>query len=58
MAMTEEYKLQVSLDLVDQLTDLLEENEYKDFFYSHLISMQAELNRQLTNSQNQSKIEE
>ncbi len=56
--MTEEYKLQVSLDLVDQLTDLLEENEYKDFFYSHLISMQVELNRQLTNSQNQSKIEE
>jgi hypothetical protein len=58
MVMTEEYKLQVSLDLVDQLTDLLEENEYKDFFYSHLISMQVELNRQLTNSQNQSKIEE
>jgi len=47
--MTEELKLIFALQQISNLTDLLKENEYQSFFYSRLISIQVELNRQLTN---------
>jgi hypothetical protein len=33
---------------IDNLTKLLEGNEYQDFLYSKLISLQIELKRQLS----------
>jgi hypothetical protein len=36
----------------------LENNEYQDHLYSHLIQIQVELQRQLTNIKNSSKIKE
>lgn len=56
--MNPEYKIQVCLDLVDQLTDLIEGNEYQQFFVQHLIPIRVELERQLTTISNQSTIEE
>ena len=43
-------KLLLALNLIEDLSQLLEDNEYQQFFYSHLISMQVELNRQLSNA--------
>jgi hypothetical protein len=37
---------------------LLESNEYQKFLYSHLILIQVELRRQLTNLKHSSKIKE
>lgn len=56
--MTEEYKLEVALQLVEELSNLIESNEYEQFFNQHLISVKVELERQLTNLQSQSKIKE
>lgn len=56
--MTEELKLIFALQQIDNLENLLKENEYENFFYSHLISIQVELNRQLTNLKEHSKIKE
>ena len=56
--MTEEQKLEKSLELVDKLTDLIEGNEYEQFLCQCLISIQVELTRQLTNIQHHSKIKE
>ena len=47
--MTEKQKLIIALDQIDALTGLLEGNEYQQFLYSHLISLQIELQRQLKN---------
>jgi hypothetical protein len=46
--MTEETKLILGLMQIDNLTSLLEGNEYEKFLCSHLISIQVELNRQLS----------
>jgi hypothetical protein len=46
--MTEETKLILALMQIDNLTSLLEGNEYQKFMYSHLISIQVELKRQLS----------
>lgn len=56
--MNEQTKLIFALMQIDNLTSLLEGNEYQKFLYSHLISMQVELQRQLTNIQHSSKIKE
>jgi hypothetical protein len=45
--MTEETKLILALMQIDNLTSLLEGNEYQKFMYGHLISIQVELKRQL-----------
>jgi hypothetical protein len=45
--MTEETKLILALMQIDNLTNLLEGNEYQKFMYGHLISIQVELKRQL-----------
>ncbi len=46
--MTDKLKLILALDQIDSLTGLLEGNEYQDFLYGHLISLQTELRRQLS----------
>jgi hypothetical protein len=56
--MTEEYKLEVALQLVEELSNLIEGNEYEQFFVSHLVPVKVELERQLTNIQYHSTIQE
>jgi sRNA-binding regulator protein Hfq len=56
--MSEHIKLLLAIDQVDNLTSLLEGNEYQQFFYSHLISIQTELKRQLTCIKHSAKIKE
>ena len=46
--MTEQMKLILALMQIDNLTSLLNDNEYQKFLYSHLISIQVELKRQLS----------
>jgi sRNA-binding regulator protein Hfq len=46
--MTEKQKLIMALMQIDSLTELLQGNEYQQFLYSHLISTQVELQRQLS----------
>jgi hypothetical protein len=46
--MTEQTKLILALMQIDNLTSLLEGNEYQKFIHSHLISIQVELKRQLS----------
>ena len=47
--MSDKTKLILALMQIDNLTNLLKDNEYQKFLYSHLISIQVELNRQLSN---------
>ena len=54
--MNEQTKLILALMQIDNLTSLIEGNEYQKFLYSHLISVQVELRRQLTNLNHSSKI--
>lgn len=56
--MNPEVKLILALNQIENIVSLLEGNEYQSFLYQHLISVQVELNRQLTNLQYQSKIKE
>jgi len=56
--MNEQTKLILALMQIDNLTSLLEGNEYQKFLYSHLIQVQVELQRQLTNLKHSSKIKE
>jgi len=56
--MNEQTKLVLGLQQIENLTSLLEGNEYQIFLYSHLIPIQVELQRQLTNLKHSSKIKE
>jgi predicted RNA-binding protein with EMAP domain len=56
--MNDQIKLVLALSQIDSLTSLLEGNEYQSFLYSHLIQIQVELNRQLTNLTYSIKIKE
>jgi hypothetical protein len=59
--MTEQQRITRALSQVDDLTTLLENNEWKNFLYSHLIPLKYELQRQqclLTNQTNSTNIEE
>jgi len=56
--MNEQTKLILALLQIENLPSLLAENEYQQFFYSRLIQMQVELNRQLTNLTYSTKIKE
>lgn len=51
-------KLILALMQIDNLTSLIEGNEYQKFLYSHLIPVQIELQRQLTNLNHSSTIKE
>ena len=50
----EKTRLILALHQVNNLTILLEDNEYKQFMYSHLIPIKYELQRQLNNLTNTS----
>jgi len=54
--MNQQTKLILALMQIDNLTSLLEGNEYQDYLYSRLITMQVELQRQLTNLTHSSKM--
>lgn len=56
--MNEYTKFILALQQIDNLTSLLEGNDYQMFLYSHLIPIQIELRRQLTNLTYYSKIKE
>lgn len=56
--MNEQTKLILALMQIDNLTSLVEGNEYQKYLYSHLIQIQVELQRQLTNLTHSSKIKE
>jgi hypothetical protein len=61
MNVSEAERLVIALDQVDNLTSLLEDNEWKNFLYQHLIPLKYELQRQqglLTNQTNSTNIEE
>jgi hypothetical protein len=45
--MTTQINLIFALQQVDNITKLLEDNEYQEFLYSKLISVKVELERQL-----------
>jgi len=49
-------KLILALHQIENLTSLLKDNEYQQYFYSHLIPIEVELKRQLTNLTHSSKI--
>jgi hypothetical protein len=54
--MTSETKLLFALQQIENLTSLLHQNEYEKYFDIRLIQIRVELQRQLTNLQNSSKI--
>jgi hypothetical protein len=56
--MKQESKLIFALQQIDNITSLVEGNEYQSFLYGHLISLRVELSRQLTNLTHSSKIKE
>jgi len=56
--MKQKMKLILALQQIDNITCLLDGNEYQSFLYSHLISLKCELERQLTNLTHSSKIKE
>ena len=56
--MNDEMKFTLALMQIDNLTSLIEGNEYSAFFVSHLLPIKFELQRQLTNLTNSSKITE
>ena len=56
--MDEQTKMILALYQVDNLTQLTKDNEYRHYLYCKLSSIKCELERQLTNLTNQSKIKE
>ena len=56
--MNEQTKLILALMQIENLISLIKDNEYQKFLHSHLISVQVELQRQLTNLTHSSKIKE
>jgi hypothetical protein len=46
--MTEKEKLIIALMQIDSLTELLQDNEYQQFLYRHLINIEIELKRQMS----------
>jgi hypothetical protein len=56
--MNKQDKLELALQLVDQISNLVEGNEYEQFLTSHIFPVEFELKRQLTNIQHYSKLKE
>jgi len=56
--MNEQTKLILALMQIENLISLIKGNEYEQHLYGHLISVQVELQRQLTNLTHSSKIKE
>ena len=47
--MNEKARLLMALQQINNIADLIQDNKYKDFMYSRLVSVEVELQRQLTN---------
>ena len=47
--MNEKTRLILALQQINNITSLLQDNKYKNFLYSNLITIEVELQRQLTN---------
>lgn len=56
--MDQKTKLLLVLQQIDNITSLIQGSEYEFFMRSHLISVQIELERQLTNLSHSTKIKE
>ena len=56
--MNQTTKLLLALSQVEGITKLMKDNEYESYLHSFLTPIHAELNRQLTNLKQSSKIEE
>ena len=56
--MNTEQKLELALQKVSEIAELLENNQYEQFFVSHLLPMEFEINRQLTNIRSNLTIKE
>ena len=56
--MNQTSKLLFALQQVEGIIKLIKDNEYEEYFTSHLIPVYIELNRQLTNLPQSSKIKE
>ena len=56
--MDEQTRLILALYQVEGITQLTKDNEYKHYLYCKLSSIKCELERQLTNLTDQSKIKE
>lgn len=56
--MKPEEKLSSALVQVESILNLIQGNQYEQYFKSHLIPLKVELKRQLTNLSHQSKINE
>ena len=54
--MNQQTKLLLALDQIENLVSLIDGNEYQSYMYFHLIIVQVELKRQLTNLKHYSKI--
>jgi hypothetical protein len=54
--MNSSIRLILALEQVHNLMSLLEDNEYEKFLVSHLLPLEYELQRQLTNIQSSAKI--
>jgi hypothetical protein len=50
--MTDEMKLHLALVQVNNLCNLFEANEYEQFLYNKLVSVEVEIKRQLSKCQN------
>jgi hypothetical protein len=46
--MTSQMNLLLALQQVENISNLMKDNEYEKFFASHLVSLQCEIQRQLT----------
>ena len=42
------FKLMAALQQIDNITNLLYDNEYKDYIYNHLVPIKCELDRQMS----------
>ena len=47
--MNEKERLLIALQQINNITNLLQDNQYKDYLYGKLITIEVELQRQLTN---------
>ena len=47
--MNEKERLLLALQQINNITNLIQDNQYKQFLYGKLISIEIELQRQLTN---------
>jgi hypothetical protein len=56
--MKENTKFILALMQVENISNLVKDNEYEQFFISHLIPIKVELERQLTNLNHSLKIKE